>query len=380
MTVSVRIVLGGLLLCGACSGSDSSRIDGSIDGVDGAVNDSLSVDAAPPAPLVVLVGTSNGTVHAYSVNDTTGALTEKMKSMPGGNRSFLAMDLVKRIVYAVDEAGATVRAYTFDPTTYALTALGAAQSTDAGVTHVSLDPARKLVLVANYSGDTAATYPINSDGSVGTKVATLTSGDKSHQAIANPSGGWMFVPALGTNMIMQYSLAATGIATANGSASPPAGAGPRHLAFRPDEAFAYGINELASSMTAYSFNKSTGKLTAGATTDLLAPGAPASTGAEVAVHPNGTWVYGSVRGSNRIVTLSSNQATGELTLVERTPAMTTMPRSFGLDPDGKWMFVGSQNGNLLATFSIGADGAPDIIGTPLDVGETTMFVGAFRVQ
>jgi 6-phosphogluconolactonase (cycloisomerase 2 family) len=86
-----------------------------------------------------------------------------------------------------------------------------------------------------------------------------------------------------------------------------------------------------------------------------------------------------VRGANTIVTFASNATTGALTLVGRTPTMTTLPRSFGLDPDGKWMFVGSQDGSLLSTFSIGTNGAPTIVGTPLDVGTTTIFVGAFRV-
>lgn len=45
-----------------------------------------------------------------------------------------------------------------------------------------------------------------------------------------------------------------------------------------------------------------------------------ATGAEVAVHPSGAWVYGSVRGANTIVTFASNAATGALSLVEHTPA------------------------------------------------------------
>jgi 6-phosphogluconolactonase len=327
----------------------------------------------------VLVGTTSGDVRAYSVDDTSGALTQKMTTTVGGNPSFLAMDTAKRIVYLVDENNARVRAYTFDPDSYALAMLGTERVTAAGPTHLSLDPAKKVVLVANYGAGTAATYAINTDGSIGTQVANLPSGNKSHEALTNPSGGWMFVPALGANQISQYALAATGAATANGTVSPPPGAGPRHLAFRPDETFAYGINETAASMTAYSFDLTTGALAAMATTSLLASGSPASTGAEVAVHANGKWVYGSVRGANTVVTFSSDPTTGALSLVDRTPTMTTMPRSFGLDPKGTWLFVGSQDGNLLATFKIGDTGVPGIVGTPLDVGAVTNFVGAFRV-
>ncbi len=366
------------VLCAACIGSAPGGKDAATGNTDARI-DALTADADINAPLVLLVGSSSGTVRTYAVDDTTGALTAKATTSVGGNPSFLAMDTTTRIVYLVDESSARVRAYTFDPATHALAPLGAERVTAASPTHVSLDPAKKRVLVANYTGDSAATYAIEVDGSVGPQTANIPSGDKSHQALTNPSGGWMFVPVLGANTIAQYTLAATGTVTANGSASPPAGAGPRHLAFRPDEAFAYGINELASSMTAYSFDVTTGALAAMATTDLLAPGSPTSTGAEVAVHPNGKWVYGSVRGANTIVTLTSDAVTGALALVERTPAMTTRPRSFGLDPRGTWLFAGSENGSLLSTFRIGADGTPDIVGTPLDVGATTNFVGAFRV-
>jgi len=33
------------------------------------------------------------------------------------------------------------------------------------------------------------------------------------------------------------------------------GSGPRHLAFRPDEKFAYAIDELTSTITAFKYNK-----------------------------------------------------------------------------------------------------------------------------
>ncbi len=346
---------------------------------DAPVDDARVSDASVAAPLVVLVGTTSGTVRGYSVDDMTGAVTLQKISSVGGNPSFIAMDTARRIVYLVDEDNAALRSYTFDPRTYGLSLLGNERPTAASPTHLSLAPGNKFLLVAHYGGDSAAIHGINADGSIGAPISTVPSGDRSHQALTNPSGGWMFVPVLGAGTIAQYSLSSTGSASPNGTASPPPAAGPRHLAFRPDEAFAYGINETATSITAYRFDTTTGMLAASGTTDLLAPGSPASTGAEVVVHPSGRWVYGSVRGANTIVTLTSDASTGALSVVERTPALTTLPRSFGLDPTGGWLFVGSQDGPLLATFRIASDGTPDVVGTPFDVGATTIFVGAFRV-
>src|ERR1041385_2868755 len=68
---------------------------------------------------------------------------------------------------------------------------------------------------------------------------------------------FVFVPCHGSDYIAQYKLdAAAGTLTAN---SPPnvmtkAGAGPRHIAMHPGGAYAYLINELDSTMNAYTLS------------------------------------------------------------------------------------------------------------------------------
>ncbi len=342
--------------------------------------DVATPDGASAAPLFVLVGSGDGKIRVFSVAEPSGALTPMGTASPGGNPSFLAMDPTLRRVYAVDEANAQVRAFTFDPKVGSLTDLGTpVASGGGGPTHVSIDASGKFVLVANYGGGTTSVFPIQGSGALGAATDTQSPGPKAHLSISSPSGGFVFVPALGANLIAQYKFDGAGKLTANGTVSPPPNAGPRHLAFRPDEKFAYGINETASTMTTYAYDKVTGKLTAGATLSTLPSSfGGANTCAEVTVHPSGAFVYGSNRGHDSIVTFASDPVTGALTLVGHVPTGGKTPRSFALDPSAKLLYAANQGSGTVAAFTIGGNGVPVASGAPVAVPSPT-FVGAWRV-
>lgn len=380
--------------CALAACGDSTAAVGDASTSDASTNDVTSDTASPlpdarvdgasdsgvAAPLFVLVGSGDGKIRVFSVAEPSGALTPMGTASPGGNPSFLAMDPTLRRVYAVDEANNQVRAFTFDPKMGSLTDLGSpVASGGGGPTHVSIDASGKFVLVANYGGGTTSVFPIQGTGALGAATDTQAPGPKAHLSISSPSGGFVFVPALGANLIAQYKIDGAGQLTANGTVSPPANAGPRHLAFRPDEKFAYGINETASTMTAYAYDKSTGKLTAGATVSTLPSNfGAANTCAEVAVHPSGAFVYGSNRGHDSIVTFASDPVTGALTLVGHVPTGGKTPRSFALDPSAKLLYAANQGSGTVSAFTIGGNGAPVASGAPVAVPSPT-FVGAWRV-
>jgi 6-phosphogluconolactonase len=375
----------------ACSSDDPAPIEPtpSQDGgapqrdsaADGAViptNDASADAAAPQGQLLMLVGSSDSKVRAFAFDDT-GKIVAQKESGADGSPSFLAFDADKRLVFAVNESGSSVRAYKLDPTTLALAAAGASvPSTGNGPTHISLHPSGTHVMVANYGGGSSAVFPVQADGSLGAASNQEPSGNKAHHVTADPSGAFVFVTCLGTNSIQQYRWSA-GTLQGNGSVVLPGNPGPRHLAFRPDSEFAYGINELGSSVTTYSYDATTGKLTAGATASSLPAGfGGQNTGAEIATHPSGHSMYASNRGHNSIVHFASNGTSGALTLVGHTPTGGNTPRSFGVDPAGKWLAVANQGSTNVRMFPLDATGK---LGTPLpDVtAPSPTFVGLFRV-
>ncbi len=301
----------------------------------------------------------------------------------GTNPSFLAFDTAHARVYSVDEKTAgQAMAFQFTSSTGALTEINHVSSSGAGPTHLSIDSSGKFVLVANYTSGSVAVLPIQSNGGLGAATDTKSPGAKAHLAITNPSGGHVFVPCLGANVIAEMNLnTTTGTLSANGTVSPPASAGPRHLAFLPNETFAYGINETASSVTAYSYASASGTLNPIQTISTLPTGFSGSnTGAEIVVHPTGKFVFGSNRGHDSIVTYSVHPSTGMLSLIGHTSTGsggTQTPRSIAIDPEGSLIFSGNSAAGNVTGFRIESTGAL----TPLGIvasGMTPTFVGLAR--
>jgi len=368
--------------------TSSSSSSGGPPGVSDASTDAsrgdAGSDAGPPAPLYGFVGTSGGTIRTYAVDEASGAWTFKAESNAGGSPSFLAFDPSRRRVVATDEnaAGGLVRSFTFDPGSGSLTEVNSKATGGAGTTHVSLDPSGRWVFAANYTGGTMAVLPIDASGTLGAATDTRAPGAMTHWAGTDPAGTHAFAVSLGGNLVAQYGLdTTTGKLTDNGSASPPASSGPRHLAFHPTQGWAYLINETAITVTAFDYDKASGKLTAKQTLSAL-PGGQSSagvSGAEIVVHPSGKWVYASTRIYDSIAHFSVNAADGKLTLVANAPTGGHRPRSFAMAPEGTLVFAGNQDVNQVVGFRVDAtSGALTSIGKVADVTGPT-FVGLARI-
>ncbi len=311
-------------------------------------------DAAPKGTLFAFVGSTDGKIRVYTV-DAGGGLTLKKENNAGKNPSFIAFDPPTHRVVSVDEGNpGIVRSFLFDTPTGALTEVNNKTSSGDGATHLSIDPSGKWVFVANYTGGNMSVLPLAQNGTLGDTADKKTSGAKSHWAGTNPSGTHVFVPSLDGNVVSQYILNnATGKLTDNGTGVFPAGAGPRHLAFHPSEKYAYVVNELGTSVTPFTFDKTTGKLSPLATVSALPSGQSSTgvTGAEIFVHPNGKFVYASTRVYNSIA-LFSIDGTGQVSLLSNTPTGGNRPRSFGLTPEGNFLFAANQDVNEIVGFTL----------------------------
>jgi 6-phosphogluconolactonase len=358
-------------------GDAAANADGGPAALDG------GTDAAALGELFAFVGSADGKVRVYAVDAPSGAWTIKKESNAGTSPSFLAFDPPRRRVVAVDEIDqGMVRSFAFDVQTGALSERNARSSGGAGPTHVSLDPTGAWVFVANYGGGTASVLPLDANGMLGAATDTKASGAMSHWAGTDPSGGHVFVPALGANVVAQYTLdKTTGTLAANGTAALPGGAGPRHLAFHPTSKWAYVVNESATSVTAFDFDKTTGKLAAKQTVSALPPAQSAAgvSGAEIFVHPSGMHVYASTRVYDSIAHFTVSPTDGTLTYVASVTTGADRPRSFGLDPEGTLLFAGNQDANQVVGFRIDAtSGALTSLGKTVDVAGPT-FVGLARM-
>jgi 6-phosphogluconolactonase len=131
--------------------------------------------------------------------------------------------------------------------------------------------------------------------------------------------------------------------------SVAAGAGPRHFAIHPNHRWAYSINEILSTITAFRYDNTRGTLSEIQTiTTLPADFHGENTTAEIMIHPNGKFVYGSNRGNDSIAVYSVDRNSGKLTLVEHVPTQGKSPRNFAIDPTGNYLLAANQlSGNIV---------------------------------
>ena len=360
------------VLLAACGGGGSSTIDAPGAGTDSTVSD------APAAPTRFVAYVSGGADIAwYDVNKTTGALTpiSSIAAFRTG-ASFLAFH--GNFVYAV-ASGNRVGAYSLDPATAGLTFINDVAAGGTGPTHLTVDEKGAFVLVASYTSGDIAVMPVQGNGGLGAASQTLQAGANAHQIETDPTNKYVVVPCLGDDKVAQYAFdATTGMLTANAvpSLATANGAGPRHLAFAPDGKHAYLINELNSTLSALAYDAATGRLSELQTVSTRASGATGTnTGAEVVVHPNGTFVYGSNRGDNNIAVFSIDATSGMVTLVENESTQGMTPRNFTIDPSGSFLYAANQNSGTVVPFAIDkTTGRLSPTASPINV-PTPQFVG-----
>jgi 6-phosphogluconolactonase len=130
--------------------------------------------------------------------------------------------------------------------------------------------------------------------------------------------------------------------------------GPRHFAFHPGGKYAYAINEISCTVTAFDYHAKAGVLTEIQTVSTLPKDVKvtdALSTAEVQVHPSGRFLYGSNRVHDSIAVFSI-AANGSLTLLENVPTQGRIPRNFGIDPTGSFLLAANQDSNNLVVFRI----------------------------
>jgi len=249
---------------------------------------------------------------------------------------------------------------------------------------VVVDATGKCVLTANYGGGSIAALPIKDDGSVGQATAFIQHTGSSvnkkrqeaphaHCVTLDAANQFAFVCDLGLDKVMIYKLdpdKGSLVANTPAFAVVKPGAGPRHLAFHPFGRFAYVINELDSTVTAFEHDAVRGALKELQTLTTLPDNFQGqNTTAEVELHPTGRFLYGSNRGHDSIVVYAVNKRTGKLTWVEHQSTQGKTPRNFATDPTGQCLLAANQGTDNLVVFRIDAQtGRLTPTGQSLEIG------------
>lgn len=334
----------------------------------------------PASDYYVYVGTSTNQqgkgIYVFRLDTDTGKLTPLGLAAEETKPSFLAIHPAQKYLYAVSEISnyegqksGAVSAFAIAAETGKLTFLNKVSSRGAGPAFVAVDKTGKSALVANYGSGNVAALPIQQDGRLSEATAFVQhtgssvnpkrqEGPHAHSINVSPDDRFAFAADLGLDQIRIYRFdAAAGTLTPNDPAfaAVPPGSGPRHFAFHPSGKFAYVINEMGNTVTAFSYDAARGALKPLQTISTLpADFKDESYCAEVQVHPSGKFLYGSNRGHDSIAVFAIDPAKGTLQFIETVPTGGKWPRNFGLDPTGSYLIAANQNSNNIVVFRIDA--------------------------
>ena len=304
-------------------------------------------------------------IYAYRFEPATGELTNLGLAVKTENPSFLAVAPGGAYLYAVNENEVgSVSAFRIDRKTGKLTPLNSVSTSGSSPCALAVNHSGKFVLAANYGSGSVGLFPIKADGSLAPASAfnhhngsglnpQRQAGPHAHSASFSPDDRYAFSADLGVDLIYVYGFdAARGTLTTVGYGHVTPGFGPRHLAFLPNGRFAYVIDELAATVSVFSWRAGVLRPITAVSTLPEAYRGPKS-GAEIAVHPNGRFLYASNRGQlSDIAIFQIDQATGKLTPIGRVASGGQTPRSFGIDPTGEYLFAANQDSDNVVVFHI----------------------------
>ena len=331
-----------------------------------------------PETYTVYVGTYTGQdskgIYVCRFNSRTGEITEAEVAAEVKNPSFLAIHPNRRFLYAVTESGdfdgkntGAVSAFSIDPESKKLTLLNHQPSEGAGPCYLVVDAKGKNVLVANYGGGSIACLPVGKDGRLGKASSAIQhkgssvnpsrqEGPHAHSINLDPANRYAFAADLGLDKILIYRFdGERGRLEPNDppSVSVDPGAGPRHFAFHPSGSYAYVINEIGNTVTAFAYDSAHGVLKPLQTISNLPPDfKEVSYTAEVVVHPSGKFLYGSNRGHDSIAVFEIDQKTGKLKFVKTVPTGGKTPRNFYVDPRGQYLLAENMDSGNVAILKI----------------------------
>ena len=309
-------------------------------------------------------------IYESTLDTDTGKLGPVTLEVKADGPGYLALSPDGSRLYAVtSNGGGSVSAYAIGKDG-SLTFLNQVPSDGSGPCYVSVDPAGKNALVANYGSGSVASIKIKDDGSLGDAASRINftglgpnpnrqTKPYGHFIATDSTGRFVYACDLGTDHVWSYHFdTASGkiMDSTDKVGMVPPGSGPRHLAFGPGEDFAYVNGEMGHNITVLKHDKITGSLEAIQTLPLDPNAGPRDgvTSAEVYVHPSGKWVYVSSRGDD-IMAVFQIGADGKLTFIQDVPALVKTPRGFGIDPTGHWLITGGQDDNQLAVLEIAQD-------------------------
>lgn len=313
---------------------------------------------------------SDYTIDAYSIDPTTGAL--KAVGTPitdgaGTTSGPAAVSLAPngKWAYSATDNGLHIYAYSIDQTAGGLTQIGGPVATGFATgmafPDIAVDAASAHLYVASAGDGKVAGFAIQSDGSLQPLAGSPYTAGAGASAIPafSPNGKFLYVMDRAANAVSGYAIQGDGsLLPIAGSpfsiGTTPAGiAGPTWISFTPDGKWAYVADtDGTDALSIFSVNATTGALT-------LLPGPatePEEHPQDLTIDSTGTHLYVPVANGNTpgaVDVYTINDADGSLTPVGTTGVVAGVtPLFLDIAPNGKFAYISSKSGAEVFEYSI----------------------------
>ena len=328
------------------------------------------------ATFVYVSNAEDGDIGAYRLLDS-GELQPGPRAKAASIVMPMAVSPDKRFLYAASRSKPfSVHAYSIDRSTGALTLLATSPLAES-FPYISVDRTGRYLFGAGYGAAVISVNAIGADGRVAAEpLQVIPVGRNAHSIRVDESNKFAFVPTLGSDQMFQFTFdAKSGRLASNTPAIylMKAGTGPRHFVTSADNKFVYVLSELLATVTTFSLDPKTGLLTEVSTAtglppdSKLGPGAPRGAvgvagapprntdndiwAADIHITPNGKFLYITERTSHTLAGFSVDGASGKLTYLGSTPT-ERQPRGFAIDPKGRFLVASGEKSDTVSVYAI----------------------------
>ena len=355
-------------------------------------------------------GSHSKGIYLSRFQPSTGKVSKPEIAAEIVNPAFLAVHPSQRFLYVATEDPLSlgpdfdheshVSAFAIDPSTGKLRLLNTLPTGGTSTCYLSIDKTGHYVLMANFGSSSVTVLRIKADGSLGQQTAFMKhighgkdpafqSKAHPHSIDVSPDNRFAIVSDLGIDKVFVYRFdAATGALSPDNApfVAADAGVGPRHFVFDAVGKFGYSLQEMSGFVSVMAWDAEKGMLTKVQDAKTLAPNfVGSSDSAEIAIHPNGKFLYESNRrfrgpnlwGPDTIGVFAIDPAKGTLSEVEQVPPGGTMPRNFAIDPTGSYLFSANELSGNVQLFRVDPNTGrltPTTTNLKIDVPVSVVFV------
>ncbi|MFK0164083.1 lactonase family protein [Rhizobium sp. NPDC090279] len=352
-----------------------------------------------PRTFVYVSAAVAGTIDIYGMDGTTGALTQVSSADVGQMVMPMAISPDRRHLYAVIRSQPyRVLTLAIDPATGKLRQEAVTGLPD-NMAYISLDPTGGLLFAASYGGNKIAVLLIGKNGLVnGQAQQVIATGRNAHSIVSDRTGKYVFAANLGSDAVQQFILdPETGILKANDPTQVLTGPGfgPRHIVVSPDNRAVYVLTELTGHVIHYALDATNGTLSeiesvaSVPENARLSPGVaptaaqadddkPKVWAADIAITPDGKFLYTTERTTSRIALFHVGADNGRLVYVTNYPT-EQQPRGIRIDPSGRFLVASGEKSDRLSVYAIDqADGGLGLLGRyPVNAGANWIEIVTF---